>query len=263
MTPHLSNLSSIDSLTNGAAENRRITRKLRLETMVFPECAGLKCGRRHDLCEHTSLAICFQLEVLQSGTILIKAPLAGIVATHSRENVALVLSLLPARYMCWLIQIPSCRHDARCGCTFRTSAARPRAQPGLRRERLQSSSSLQRALSYACLWCPISDRASRVAQNSWLRLVVEQLGVQNLVIIDFEWNQQVTGWPASGRRPLSIVSASKVAFSDNFWALSDFQAASASPCQPDFRTNLAFRVQPGREARFFICGTTSAFPTVS
>src|SRR5947207_4355099 len=188
MTPHLSNLSSIDSLTNGAAENRRITRKLRLETMVFPECAGLKCGRRHDLCEHTSLAICFQLEVLQSGTILIKAPLAGIVATHSRENVALMLSLLPAHYMSWLIQIPSCRHDARCGCTFRTSAARPRAQPGLRRERLQSSSSLQRALSYAWLLCPISDRASRVAQNSWLRLVVEQLGVQNLVIIDFEWN---------------------------------------------------------------------------
>src|SRR5881396_3571229 len=50
MTPHLSNLRSIDSLTNVVAENQRLMRKLRLETMVFPECAGLKCGRRHDLC---------------------------------------------------------------------------------------------------------------------------------------------------------------------------------------------------------------------
>src|SRR5438552_6433605 len=99
MTPHLSNLSSIDSLTNGVVENQRVTRKQRLETLVFPECAGLKCGRRHDLCAHTSLAICFQLEVLQSGTILIKSPLAGIVATHSRENVALLLSRLTARYI--------------------------------------------------------------------------------------------------------------------------------------------------------------------
>src|SRR6266487_3816345 len=205
----------------------------------FHECAGLKWEYRHDLCEHTSLAICFQLEDLQSGTILIKSPLAGIVATHSRENVAVMPSLLPARYTFRLTRIPSCRHGARCGCTLRTSAERPQVQTRPRREWLQSSSSLPGALSYACLWCPINEPASRVGQNSCSRLVVEQLGLQNLVNIDVERNQQVTGRPASGRRPLSIVSTSKVAFSDNFWALSDFQAASASPCQPDFRANLA------------------------
>ena len=263
MTPHLSNLSSIDSLTNGVVENQRVTRKQRLETLVFPECAGLKCGRRHDLCAHTSLAICFQLEVLQSGTILIKSPLAGIVATHSRENVALLLSRLTARYISRLTQTPSCRHGARCVCTFRTSAERPQVQTRPRREWLQSSSSLPSALSYACLWCPINERASRVGQNSCSRLVVEQLGLQNRVFITFEWNQRVTGRPASGRRPLSIVSTSKVAFSGNFWALPDFQAASASPCQARFQDQSGFRLQPGREARFFICGTTSAFPTVS
>src|SRR6266536_6402659 len=47
---------------------------------------ALKLRAQHDLCDCTSLVICVQPEVLQSVTILIKVPLAGIVATHSREK---------------------------------------------------------------------------------------------------------------------------------------------------------------------------------
>src|SRR5216117_195955 len=86
MIPHLSNLSSIDSRTNGVADDQRVTRKQRLEIRVFRNAPALKLRAQHDLCDCTSLVICVQPEVLQSVTILIKVPLAGIVATHSREK---------------------------------------------------------------------------------------------------------------------------------------------------------------------------------
>jgi hypothetical protein len=192
MNPHLSNLSSIDSLTNGVAQNQRVTRKQRLERRVFSNTPVLKSRDQHDLCERISLAVCVQPEVLQPVTILIKAPLAGMVATHSRENVALMLSPTSR-----LTRIPSCRPGARCGRTFHTSAERPRARARRPREPLQSSST---------------------PTNSWSRLVVEQLGLQNLVNIDFEWNQHVTGKPAFEPATLSTRSASKVAFPYDFRA---------------------------------------------
>jgi hypothetical protein len=62
-----------------------------------------------------------------------------------------------------------------------------------------------------------------IGQNSCSRLAVEQSGLQNLVKIDIQWNQQVTRKSASSRRPLSVLSTSKVAFSGNFGPRQDFQ----------------------------------------
>ena len=69
MTPHLSNLRSIDSLTNVVPKINGL-RGNSGSGRWFSRMRRAKVGCRHDLCEHTSLAICFQLEVLQSVTIL-------------------------------------------------------------------------------------------------------------------------------------------------------------------------------------------------